>query len=78
MMLKLPYNSRKCTSASSLNACIHRFLLKAIIALPTQTEIVNLFKQTFIGGAVQTQDWDLTLNCCYQKIQIMNQFKTYL
>ena len=50
MMRKFPYNPRKCTSASSLSGCIHRFLLKAIIALPTQAEIVDLFEQTLIGG----------------------------
>ena len=41
MMRKFPYNPRKCTSASSLSGCIHRFLLKSIITLPTQAEIVD-------------------------------------
>ena len=50
MMQKFPYNLRKCTSASSLSECIHRFLLKAIIALPTRAEIVDLFEQALIGG----------------------------
>ena len=50
MMRKFPYNPRKCTTASLLSGCIHRFLLKAIIALPTQAEIVDLFEQTLIGG----------------------------
>ena len=49
MMEKFPYNLRKCTSASSLRRCIHRFLLKEFIALPTQTEIVDLFEQTLVG-----------------------------
>ena len=38
MMCKFPYNPRKCTSASSLSGCIHRFLLKSIITLPTQAD----------------------------------------
>ena len=50
MMQKFPYNPRKCTSASLLNGCIHRFLSKAIIAVPMLAEIVNLFEQTFIAN----------------------------
>ena len=50
MMQKFPYNPRKCTSASSHSGCIHRFSLKAIIALPTRAEIVDLFEQTLVGG----------------------------
>ena len=50
MMQKFPYNSRKCTSASSLSGCIHRFLSKAIVALPTRAEVVDLFEQALIGG----------------------------
>ena len=50
MMQKFPYNPQKYTSAGSLSGCIHGFLLKAIIVLPTQAEIVNLFEQTLIGG----------------------------
>ena len=50
MMEKFLYNPRKCTSTRSLNGCIHRFSSKAIIAFPTQTEIVDLFEQTVIGG----------------------------
>ena len=52
-MQKFPYNPRKCTSASSLSGCIHRFLSKAIIALPTRAEIVDLFEQTLIGGFIR-------------------------
>ena len=52
MMRKFPYNPRKRTSASSLSGYIHRFLLKVIIALQRQAEIVDLFEQTLIGGAV--------------------------
>ena len=43
MMRKFPYNPRKCTSACSLSGPIYRFLSKAIIALPTQAEIVDFF-----------------------------------
>ena len=38
MMRKFQYNPRKCTSASSLSGCIHRFLLKSIIMLPIQAD----------------------------------------
>ena len=56
-MRKFSYNprkgtSRKRTSASLLGGYIHRFLLKVIIALQRQAEIVDLFEQTLIGGAV--------------------------
>ena len=50
MMKKTLYNSQKCTSASSLSGCMHRFISKAIIVLPMQAEIVDLFEQTLIGG----------------------------
>ena len=50
MMRKFLYNPQKYTSASLLSGCIYRFLSKAIIALPTQAEIVDLFEQTLIGG----------------------------
>ena len=49
MMKKTLYNSRKCTSASSLSGCMHRFISKAIIVLPMQAEIVDLFEQTLTG-----------------------------
>ena len=42
MTKKFLYNLLKCTSASSLSSCIHRYL--------SQAEIVDLFKQTLIGG----------------------------
>ena len=50
MMQKFPWSPQKCTSASSLSRYIHRFLSKAIIALSTWTEIVDLCEQTFIRG----------------------------
>ena len=50
MTRRFLYNLRKCTSASSLSGCIHWLLSKAITALPTQAEIVELFEKTLIGG----------------------------
>ena len=50
MMKKFPYSPRKCTSVSSLSGCIHRYLSKAIISLPTQAEFVDVFEKTLIGG----------------------------
>ena len=50
MMQKFPYNPRRCTSASSLSSCIHKFLSKGIIALLTLAKTVNLFEQTLISG----------------------------
>ena len=45
MMQKFRYNPRKRTSASSLRGCIHQYLSKAIIALLTQAEVVELFEK---------------------------------
>ena len=45
----LPYNPRRYNSPSSLSSCIHRFTSKAIIALPTQAEVLELFEKTLIG-----------------------------
>ena len=45
----LPYNPRSCNSPSSLSSCIHRFTSKAITALPTQAEVLELFEKTLIG-----------------------------
>ena len=76
MMQKFLFNSQKCTSTSSLSGCKRRFLLKAIIALPTQAENVDLFKQTLIGGfSWVTRGWDLIRKFYYQKIQKMNRRK---
>ena len=50
MMKRFPYNPRKFSSAISLSGCIHRFLSKTIITLPTKAEIVELFEETLIGG----------------------------
>ena len=50
MMNRFPYNPRKCSSASSLSTCIHKFLAKRIITLPAKAKVVELFEQTLIGG----------------------------
>ena len=50
MMNRFPYNTRKCSSASSLTTCIHRFLAKRIITLPKKAKVAELFEQTLIGG----------------------------
>ena len=50
MMNRFPYNPRKCSSASSLSTCIHKFLAKRIITLLTKAKVVELFEQTLIGG----------------------------
>ena len=40
------FNPRKCNSASTLSGCIKREMSKVIIALPTSTEVVDIFEQT--------------------------------
>ena len=50
MMKKCPYDPRKCTSTSLFSSCFHRYLSKAIIALPTKPKHVELFKKTLIGS----------------------------
>ena len=49
-MKKFPLNPLKNTAASSLSGCIHRFLSKVIISLPTKSEFVDVFEKTLIGG----------------------------
>ena len=48
MMAKSPYNLHKCTSASSLTGCIHQYLPKDIVSLPTKTEHVDVSEKTLI------------------------------
>ena len=50
MKKKCPYNPRKCTSDSSLSGCIHQYLSKTIMSIPTRAEYVDLFEKTLIGG----------------------------
>ena len=50
MTKKFPNNPRKCTSAISLSGCIHQYLSKVIIFLPTKSEFVDVFEKTLIGG----------------------------
>ena len=50
MMRKFLYNPRKCSLACSLSGCIHQFLSKAVITLPTQADTVDIFERRLIGG----------------------------
>ena len=47
---KFKFNPRKCNSASSFSGCVQRDKSKCIIALPTNSEKVQLFEKTLIGG----------------------------
>ena len=44
------FNPKKCNSASSFSRCVHCDKSKCLIALPTDTEQVKCFENTFIGG----------------------------
>ena len=44
------FNLRKCNSASSMNGCIEREMLKIILALPTKYDHIEIFEETVIGG----------------------------
>ena len=44
------FNPRKCNSASTLSGCIEREMSKVIIALPTSSEVVDIFEKTLTGG----------------------------
>ena len=46
------FNPRKCNSTSTLSGCISREMYRAIIALPTSNEIVDIFEQTITGGFI--------------------------
>ena len=50
MQDKYRFNPRKCNSASSLSGCIEREMSKVIIALPTNTDHVEIFEKTVTGG----------------------------
>ena len=50
MTKQLPYNPRKCPSASLISGCIHFYLPKTTITFPTQADFVDLFEKTLIGG----------------------------
>ena len=43
-------NARKCNSASSFSGCVQIFKSKCCIVLPTDVEIIRVFKKTLIGG----------------------------
>ena len=49
-MNKFPYNLQQHTSVSSLSGCIHQYLYKIIVSLPTKSEFVDVFEKTLIGG----------------------------
>ena len=44
------FNPRKCNSASTLSGCIERERSNVIIALPTSSEVVDIFEKTLTGG----------------------------
>ena len=44
------FNLRKCISASTLSSCIEKEMSKVIIALPTLSEVVDIFEKTLTGG----------------------------
>ena len=46
---KYGFNPRKCNSASALSGSIERDLSKVIIALPTTSEIVDVFEEILTG-----------------------------
>ena len=50
MSKRFPYSRCKCTSASTLSGCIHRYLSKAITLFPTNSGVVELFEKTLTGG----------------------------
>ena len=44
------FNLKKCNSASTLSGCIEREMSRAIIALPTSNEVLDIFEQTITGA----------------------------
>ena len=44
------FNPRKCNSPSTLSGCIEREMSRAIIALPTSNEMLDIFEQAITGG----------------------------
>ena len=40
------FNMRRCNLASTLSGCIERDLSKVITALPTNTDVVEMFQKT--------------------------------
>ena len=50
MAKKFSYSPRKCTSASTLSGCIHRYLSKVIISFLASAETIELFEKVLIGG----------------------------
>ena len=50
MQEKFGFNPRKCNSASGLSGCVQRNKSKAIIALPTCNNHVEIFEKSLAGG----------------------------
>ena len=50
MQQKFKFIPRKCSSASTLSGAIQRDMCKAIISLPTNTDVIELMEKTLIGG----------------------------
>ena len=75
MQDKYVYNPRKCNSASTLGKCIEREMSKIIIALPTSSEIFDIFEKTLTGGfsCVNTRLASLTMMkpMFYKKITVI-------
>ena len=49
MQEKFGFNPRKCNSASGLSGCVQRNKSKAIIALPTCNNHVEIFEKSLAG-----------------------------
>ena len=77
MTSKFPYNPQQCIFASSPSGCIDRYLSKVIISLPTQVEIVDLFKQILIGG-FSCVNMQLSFNSKIFCGHLKENLKTYL
>ena len=43
------FNMRRCNLASTLSGCIERDLSKVTTALPTNTDVVEMFQKTITG-----------------------------
>ena len=73
---KFKFNSRKCSSASTLSGAIHRDMSKVIISFPTKIEIVELMEKTLIGGIIVVNtrigfDTDLFIKNTNQKLNFI-------
>ena len=70
MMQKFPYNPRKCTLASSLSGCIHRYLSKPLSCSWHRLELLSCLKKLWLVDLAEwIRDWRLTLSFCCLKIR---------